>query len=266
VLRNLQLNVQHRPSGRHRLLSILPVDQGIDTPGGQLRSQPRYFDPKNLVELPSPATATPWPPLVSWGGSPPLRHKIPFIAKLNHNELLTYRPSTTDPVRSVPQAYELARWGSGDYLLRVGGVRPPDTGDLEAFKKRTRWACSPCCGPTCATTLQGRRRRLLLAPISRAGNHNRRDIEADIIKQKQAETTTATAPSTSGADKLVYEQLTTDNTIDLTVGRWSTASRTHPDDQLGGDSKGDTDLARPYAPVINKRAGGRPHHRSQSRR
>src|ERR1700720_3296762 len=100
VLRNLQQVFNTGRLGRTGYLSILPVDQGIEHSGAaSFAKNPAYFDPKNLVELAIEAGCNAFATTFGVLGMVSRRyaHKIPFIVKLNHNELLTY-PNQFDQI------------------------------------------------------------------------------------------------------------------------------------------------------------------------
>src|SRR5262245_47606863 len=117
VLRNLQALFSHGRLGGTGYVSILPVDQGVEhSAAASFAPNPRYFDPANIVELAIDggcnAVATTFG--VLGAVSRRYAHKIPFIVKMNHNELLTY-PNRFDQVMfgSVEQAHDLGAAGVG---------------------------------------------------------------------------------------------------------------------------------------------------------
>jgi class I fructose-bisphosphate aldolase len=117
VLRNLGVLLNTGRVGGTGYISILPVDQGIEhTAAASFSPNPIYFDPKNIVELAIDAGCNAVATTLGVLGAVARRyaHKIPFIAKLNHNELLTY-PQEYDQVMfgSVQQAFELGAVGVG---------------------------------------------------------------------------------------------------------------------------------------------------------
>src|SRR5579875_640021 len=117
VLRNLQMLLNSGRLGGTGYISILPVDQGIEhSAAASFAPNPDYFDPKNIVELGIESGCNAVTTTVGVLGMVARRyaHKIPFIAKLNHNELLSY-PNTYDQVMfgSVQQAFELGAVGVG---------------------------------------------------------------------------------------------------------------------------------------------------------
>jgi class I fructose-bisphosphate aldolase len=266
VLRNLQLMYDTGRLGDTGYLSILPVDQGIEHSGASsFARNPAYFDPKNLVELALEggcnAVATTFGVL----GAVARRyaHKIPFIAKLNHNELLTY-PAKYDQIMfgSVREAYELGAVGVGATIY-FGS----DQADRQIQEVSRSFQEAHALGLFTVLWCYLRNDAFkvdgvdysLAADLTGQANHIGVTIEADIIKQKQAENNNGYGAVGFGrTDKLVYEQLTTDHPIDLT--RWQVvncyAGRI-PLINSGGDSKGDSDLAQAVrTAVINKRAGG----------
>ncbi|MGH9094202.1 MAG: class I fructose-bisphosphate aldolase, partial [Acidimicrobiales bacterium] len=117
VLRNLQAVLDHGRLGGTGYLSILPVDQGIEhSAAASFAKNPAYFDPKNLVELAVEAGCNAVATTFGVLGAVSRRYapKIPFIVKLNHNELLTY-PAKYDQVMygSVQEAYDLGAMAVG---------------------------------------------------------------------------------------------------------------------------------------------------------
>jgi len=266
VLRNLQLMYDTGRLGGTGYLSIIPVDQGIEHSGAaSFARNPAYFDPKNLVELAIAGNCNAVATTFGVLGAVARRyaHKIPFIAKLNHNELLTY-PTKYDQILfgSVQQAYELGAVGVGATIYFGSDESDRQIQEIsEAFQEAHALGLFTvlwCYLRNDAFKVDGVDYSLS-ADLTGQANHIGVTIEADIIKQKQAENNNGYGAVDFGrTDKLVYEQLTTDNPIDLT--RWQVvncyAGRI-PLINSGGDSKGATDLAQAVrTAVINKRAGG----------
>ena len=173
-------------------MSILPVDQGIEhSAAASFAPNPKYFDPKNIVELAIEggcnAVATTFGVLGLC--SRKYAHKIPFIVKINHNELLTL------PERVRPDHVRLGRAGlrpgrrrrRRHHLLRLARVAPPDHRGQRGVRSRpTSSACSRCCGATCATPafkVDGVDYHAA-ADLTGQANHLGVTIQADIIKQK----------------------------------------------------------------------------------
>jgi class I fructose-bisphosphate aldolase len=247
-------------------LSILPVDQGIEHSGAaSFAKNPAYFDPKNLVELAIEggcnAIATTFGVLGMM--SRRYAHRIPFIVKLNHNELLTY-PNRFDQVMfgSVQEAYNLGAvgvgatiyFGSEESMRQLQEVSEAfqEAHDLGLFT--VLW----CYLRNDAFKKDGVDYSLS-ADLTGQANHMGVTIEADIIKQKAPENNGGfTTIGFGKTDKLVYSELTTDHPIDLT--RWQVVNcymGRVPLINSGGESKGDSDLGQAVrTAVINKRAGG----------
>jgi class I fructose-bisphosphate aldolase len=266
VIRNLASIYAHGRLGGTGYLSILPVDQGIEhSAGASFAKNPAYFDPANLVELAleggSSAIAT------TLGGlgvvARRYAHKIPFIVKLNHNDFLHY-PNTYDQVMfgSVRQAADLGAVGVGATIY----YGSPEA-DRQIQEVRRAFKNAHALGLFTILWCYLRNDAFktkeadytLSADLTGQANHMGVTIEADIIKQKQPENNGGYNALKFGmTDPLVYEQLTTDNPIDMT--RWQVvncyAGRI-PLINSGGASSGSNDMAQAVrTAVINKRAGG----------
>ena len=266
VLRSLASIYNHGRLAGTGYISILPVDQGIEHSGAaSFARNPAYFDPKNLVELAVEggcnAVATTLGVLGMVGRR--YAHKIPFIAKLNHNELLTY-PSQYDQIMfgSPREAYDLGAVGVGATIYYGSEHATRQIQEVsEAFQEAHELGMFTvlwCYLRNNAFKKDGVDYSLS-ADLTGQANHLGVTIEADIIKQKQAENNGGyNAIGFGRTDPLVYDQLTTDNPIDLT--RWQVVNcymGRIPLINSGGESKGDTDLAQAIrTAVINKRAGG----------
>jgi class I fructose-bisphosphate aldolase len=267
VLRNLQARLGHGRLGGTGYVSILPVDQGIEhSAGASFAPNPQYFDPRNIVELAVEggcnAVATTFG--VLGAVSRAYAHKIPFIVKMNHNELLTY-PNKYDQAMfgSVEQAFDLGAaavgatvyFGSEEATRQLQEVSQAfaQAHDLGMFT--VLW-----CYLRNSAFKQGGVDYHNAADLTGQANHIGVTIEADIIKQK--------LPSNNGGynalenygktNKAVYDTLTSDHPIDLC--RWQVANNYMGRIGLinsGGESKGASDLAEAVrTAVINKRAGG----------
>jgi fructose-bisphosphate aldolase, class I len=266
VLRNLGTLYNHGRLGGTGYLSILPVDQGIEhSAAASFAPNPEYFDPKNIVELALAgdcnAVAT------TLGGlgiiSRRYAHRIPFIVKLNHNDLLRF-PNTYDQqmFASVQQAFDLGAIGVGAtiYFGSEGSVHQIEE-VRQAFAEAHRLGLFTVlwCYLRNDAFVTGGVDYQLSADLTGQGNHLGVTIEADIIKQKQAVNNGGyNAVKFGKTDPRVYSELTTDNPIDLT--RWQVvncyAGRVGMINS-GGEAKGDNDLAAAVrTAVINKRAGG----------
>jgi class I fructose-bisphosphate aldolase len=247
-------------------LSILPVDQGIEhSAAASFAKNPAYFDPANLIELALDAQCSAIATTLGGLGAVARRyaHRIPFIAKLNHNEFLHY-PDQYDQVMfgSPRQAADLGAIGVGatiyfgseqsDRQLQEVRAAFAEAHDLGMFT--VLW-----CYLRNAAFKTPEADYHLAADLTGQANHIGVTIEADLIKQKQPENNGGYLALKFGrTDPLVYEQLTSDNPIDWT--RWQVvncyAGRIGMINS-GGESVGASDLAQAVrTAVINKRAGG----------
>ena len=267
VLRNLQSLFDHgRLSGTGHV-SILPVDQGIEhSAAASFAPNPAYFDPANIVELAIDggcnAVASTYGVLASV--SRRYAHRIPFIVKINHNELLTL-PNQFDQVMfgSVDQAFDLGAAGVGATIY-FGS--PESTRQIqevsEAFARAHELGMFTvlwCYLRNPGFKVDGVDHHAS-ADLTGQANHLGVTIRADIIKQKLPETNGGYR-ALSGYGKthdLVYDELTTDHPIDLC--RWQVANCYMGRIGLinsGGASSGASDLAEAVrTAVVNKRAGG----------
>jgi class I fructose-bisphosphate aldolase len=266
VLRNLQTVFNTGRLGGTGYLSILPVDQGIEHSGAASFSKnPAYFDPHNLLEL---ALAAGCNAVAMTVGSLAIvarryAHRIPFIVKLNHNELLTY-PNRYDQVMfaSPQEAYDLGAVGVGATIYFGSGEATRQLQEVsEAFQEAHAHGMFTVlwCYLRNDAFKKGGVDYSVSADLTGQANHMGATIEADIIKQKQPESNGGyTALQYGRTDPLVYSQLTTDNPIDL--ARWQVVNcymGRVPLINSGGESKGEDDLAQAVrTAVINKRAGG----------
>jgi class I fructose-bisphosphate aldolase len=247
-------------------LSILPVDQGIEhSAAASFAKYPAYMDPARLCELAIEGGCSAFATTLGTLGVVARRyaHKIPFLLKINHNELLTY-PGRADQVMfaSVRQAFDLGAvavgatvyWGSEQSTRQLQEVG-------QAFAE------AHCLGMFTVLWCYLRNDAFkhdgvdysLSADLTGQANHLGVTIEADIIKQKLPTCNGGyTALKYGRTDPLVYSELTTDNPIDLT--RWQVANCYMGRIGLinsGGESAGAGDLAQAVrTAVINKRAGG----------
>ncbi|MGH9209415.1 MAG: class I fructose-bisphosphate aldolase [Acidimicrobiales bacterium] len=266
VLRNLQSLFDHGRLGGTGYVSILPVDQGIEhSAAASFAPNPQYFDPANIVEL---ALAGGCNGVASTFGvlgavSRRYAHRIPFIAKLNHNELLTY-PNKFDQVMfgSVEQAFDLGAAGVGATIYFGSDEATRQLQEVaEAFAQAHELGMFTvlwCYLRNSAFKKDGVDYHNA-ADLTAQANHLGVTIEADIIKQKLPTNNGGyTALGFGKTSPLVYDSLTTDHPVDLC--RWQVANNYMGRIGLinsGGESKGASDLAEAVrTAVINKRAGG----------
>ncbi len=267
VLRSLGQLYGSGRLGGSGYISILPVDQGIEHSGAaSFAPNPIYFDPANIVRLAIDggcnAVATTFG--VLGAVSRRFAHKIPFIVKLNHNELMTY-PNKFDQVMfgSVRQAWDLGAAGVGATIY-FGS--PESTRQIQEVAAAFKQAHDLGMFTVLWCYLRNNSFKVdgvdyhVSADLTGQANHIGVTIEADIIKQKLPENNGGyNALSGYGKTaKAVYETLTTDHPIDL--ARWQVLNCYAGRIGLinsGGESKGAGDLAAALkTAVINKRAGG----------
>jgi len=266
VLRSLQSMYSHGRLAGTGYLSILPVDQGIEHSGAaSFAKNPAYFDPKNIVELAIEGGCNAVATTLGVLGLVSRRyaHRIPFIVKLNHNDLLVY-PTRYDQIMfaSPRQAWELGAAGVGATVYfgsEESSRQIQEVSDAFAEAHELGMFTVLWCYLRNDAFKKDGKDYSVSADLTGQANHLGVTIEADVIKQKQPENNGGYRAIGFGrTDPLVYEQLTTDNPIDLT--RWQLANcymGRIPLINSGGESKGEGDLAQAVrTAVINKRAGG----------
>jgi class I fructose-bisphosphate aldolase len=266
VLRNLQSLFDHGRLAGTGYVSILPVDQGIEHSGAaSFAPNPRYFDPANLVELAVEGGCNAVASTFGVLGAVSRRyaHRIPFIVKLNHNELLTY-PNKYDQVMfgSVEQAFDLGAAGVGATIYFGSEEATRQLQEVsEAFARAHELGMFTvlwCYLRNSAFKKDGVDYHNA-ADLTGQANHIGVTIEADIIKQKLPTVNNGYGALGFGkTSPLVYESLTSEHPVDLC--RWQVANNYMGRVGLinsGGESKGATDVAEAVrTAVINKRAGG----------
>src|SRR5579871_6522655 len=268
TMRNLQQMFDHGRLAGTGYLSILPVDQGIEhSAGASFAPNPIYFDPQAIVELAVEGGANAVASTVGVLGAVSRRfaHRIPFIVKINHNELLTY-PNRFDQVlfASVKRAWELGATGVGATIYFGSEESTRQIVEIsqafEAAHSLGMFTVLWCYLRNPAFKHDGVDYHLS-ADLTGQANHLGVTIEADIIKQKLPENNggyNALGPDYGKTSKLVYSELTSDHPIDLC--RYQVANCYMGRAGLinsGGASSGATDLAEAVrTAVINKRAGG----------
>jgi class I fructose-bisphosphate aldolase len=265
VLGNLQRLVGHGRLRNTGYLSILPVDQGIEhSAGASFAPNPEYFDPENIVRLAIEGGCNAVASTFGVLGMTARKyaHKIPFIVKINHNELLTL-PSKFDQVMfgRVEQAYDMGAaavgatiyFGSEEATRQIVEVAQAFQRAHELGLATILWCYLRNSG------FKADKDYHVAADLTGQANHLGVTIQADIIKQKLPENNGGyTALKFGKTSPLVYEKLTTDHPIDLCryqvancyMGRCGLINS-------GGASSGAGDLAQAVrTAVINKRAGG----------
>ncbi len=266
TLRSLQALLNHGRLGGTGYCNILPVDQGVEhSAGASFAPNPLYFDPENIVRLAIEGGCNGVASTFGVLGivSRKYAHKIPFIVKLNHNELLSY-PAKFDQTLfgTVKSAWDIGAlavgatiyWGSTESDRQLKEI-------AEAFQQAHELGMATilwCYLRNNAFVVDGKDYHTS-ADLTGQANHLGVTIQADIIKQK--------LPTNNGGynavkfgktSKLVYDDLTSDHPIDLCryqvlncySGRVGLINS-------GGESKGADDLLDAVTTaVINKRAGG----------
>ncbi len=266
VLRNLQSLFDHGRLGGTGYISILPVDQGIEhSAAASFAPNPAYFDPKNIVELALDAGCNAVASTLGVLGamSRSYAHRIPFIVKLNHNQLLTY-PNQHDQVMfgSVAQSFDLGAAGVGAtiYFGAEESMRQlQEVSEAFAYAHELgMFTVLWCYLRNPGFKVDGVNYEAS-ADLTGQANHLGVTIGADIIKQKQPENNNGYGAVSFGKTHArVYDELTTDHPIDLT--RWQVVNCYMGRIGLinsGGASSGAGDLEQAVrTAVINKRAGG----------
>ncbi|MFL9843291.1 class I fructose-bisphosphate aldolase [Flavobacterium rhizosphaerae] len=266
VLRSLSSLYNHGRLAGSGYISILPVDQGIEhTAGSAFAANPIYFDPENIIKLAIEggcnAVAT------TFGGlaflSRKYAHKIPFIVKINHNELLTY-PTKYDQIMygSVDDAWNLGATAVGATIYF--GSENSNRQIVEVAKAFERahqlgMATILWCYTRNSDYTKDSVNYETAADVTGQANHLGVTIQADIIKQKLAVNNGGfTAIKFAKSDPKMYSELSSDHPVDLCryqvlncyAGRAGLINS-------GGESKGASDFADAIkTSVINKRAGG----------
>jgi len=266
VLRNMQILFDHGNLAGTGYLSILPVDQGIEhSAGASFAPNPIYFDPENIVKLAIEGGCSAVASTLGVLGSVARKyaHRIPFIVKINHNDLLVY-PAKYDEFlfASVKQAFDMGAaaigatiyYGSEESSRQIQEISEAFALAHELGMVTVLWAYlrNP------AFVKDGVDYHTA-ADLTGQANHLAATIEADIVKQKQPDVNGGyTAVKFGKTSPRVYAKLTTPHPIDLTryqvincyLGRAGLINS-------GGASEGENDLAEAVrTAVINKRAGG----------
>ena len=269
VLVNLQRIISHGRLSGTGYVSILPVDQGIEHSGGaSFAKNPDYFDPENIVKLAIEggcnAVASTFG--VLGAVSRKYAHKIPFIVKINHNELLTY-PNKFDQILfgTVKQALDMgaAAVGATIYFGSEESARQiVEISQAFALAHELGMATILWCYLRNSSFKKDKDYHVS-ADLTGQANHLGVTIQADIIKQKLPENNGGYKALNSGGvsygkfDERIYTELTSDHPIDLC--RYQVASCYMGGAGLinSGGASGKDDMADAVATaVINKRAGG----------
>src|SRR5579872_7183632 len=269
VLRSLQALFNHGRLAGTGYLSILPVDQGIEhTAGASFAANPEYFDPENICKLAVEGGCNAVASTLGVLGATARKyaHKIPFLLKFNHNELLSY-PNTYDQTlfASMKQAYDMGcvavgatiYFGSEESRRQIVEISQAFAHAHELGMATVLWCYLR------NSAFKADKDYHVSADLTGQANHLGVTIEADIIKQKLPENNGGYAALNMGDssygkfDKRIYTDLSSDHPIDLC--RYQVANcymgRAGLINSGGASGANDFEEAATTA-VINKRAGG----------
>ncbi|HNR12580.1 MAG TPA: class I fructose-bisphosphate aldolase [Thermodesulfobacteriota bacterium] len=265
VLRNMQMLFGSGRLAGSGYVSILPVDQGVEhTAGASFAPNPRYFDPEQIITLAIEGGCNAVASTLGTLGSVARKyaHKIPFILKLNHNELLTY-PEHYDQIffAHVDQAWDMGALGVGATIYYGS---PESDRQIQEITEAFSYAHSLGMITILWTYLRNPVFKTetndyhLAADLTGQANYLGVTIEADIIKQKQPENNGGFQAIEFGkTDEKMYSELTSDNPIDLTRYQVANCYMGRAGLINSGGASGKDDLAQAVrTAVINKRAGG----------
>jgi len=271
VLRNLNALYNHGRLAGTGYMSLLPVDQGVEhSAGASFAPNPAYFDPANIIELAIEGGCN---GVASTLGvlnsiSRDYAHKIPFIVKLNHNELLSY-----------PNQYDQTLFASVDQAFDMGAVAVGATVYFGSEQSRRQileiseaFEHAHSLGMVCVLWAYLRNNVFkhegvdyhVSADLTGQANHLAATIDADIVKQKQAQNNGGfnaidgiNAIKYGKTHPKVYSELTTEHPIDLVRYQVANCYMGRVGMINSGGASGDDDLHQAVrTAVINKRAGG----------
>ena len=266
VLKSLSQMFNHGRLAGTGYLSILPVDQGIEhSAAASFAPNPDYFDPENIIKLAIEggcnAVASTFG--VLGAVSRKYAHKIPFILKINHNELLSY-PNTADQTlfsSNLEQAFDMGcvgvgatvYWGSHESRRQLQEIS-----DIFSMAHKLGMFTILWCYVRNSNFKKDGTDYQASADLTGQANHLGVTLQADIIKQKLPENNGGyNALSFGKTSPLVYSQLTTDNPIDLTRYQVANCFMGRAGLINSGGPSGANDLKQAVlTAVINKRAGG----------
>jgi len=265
VLRNLQTIFNTGNLKGTGYISILPVDQGIEHSGGaSFAPNPIYFDPENIVKLAIEGGCNAVASSLGVLGAVARKyaHKIPFILKINHNELLTY-PNKADQIMfaNVDQAFEMGAVAVGATVY-FGSEQ--SSRQIQEVSEAFRYAHSLGLVTVLWAYLRNPAFKKddvdyhLSADLEGQANHLSATIEADIVKQKLAENNGGfNAIGFGKTDEKVYSELSSEHPIDLNRYQVINCYMGRAGLINSGGASGSNDLADAVkTAVINKRAGG----------
>lgn len=269
VLTNLQRLFEHGRLGRTGYLSILPVDQGIEhSAGASFAKNPDYFDAENIVKLAIEGGCNAVASTYGVLGAVARRyaHKIPFIVKINHNELLSY-PNKFEqiPFGTVKEAYDMGACAVGATIY-FGS----EQSDRQIVEISRAFADAHELGMATVLWCYLRNDAFkkdkdyhVSADLTGQANHLGVTIQADIIKQKLSENNGGYQALNMGDssygkfDKRIYSDLASDHPIDLCRYQVANCYMGRAGLINSGGASGANDFQEAViTAVINKRAGG----------
>lgn len=264
VLRSIEQLFSTGRLGGTGYVSILPVDQGIEhTAGASFAPNPIYFDPENIVKLAIEggcnAVASTFGVLGAVGRR--YAHRIPFLVKLNHNELMTY-PNKFDQIMfgQVEQAWDMGASAVGATIYFGSEESSRQIVEVaEAFYRAHQLGMATVLW--CYTRNNEFKKDKdyhVAADLTAQANHLGVTIEADIIKQKLPENNGGfTAVKFAKTHPKMYTDLASDHPIDLCRYQVANCYMGRAGLINSGGASGDNDFAEAVrTAVINKRAGG----------
>jgi len=265
VMRNMHLLFNTGRLAGTGYMSILPVDQGIEHSGGaSFAPNPIYFDPEKIIELALEGQCNAVASTLGVLGSVARKyaHKIPFLLKINHNEILSY-PNTYDQIlfASVDQAFDMGAVAVGATIY-FGSEE--SSRQIQEITEAFRYAHSLGMVTFLWAYLRNSAFKKdgidyhLSADLTGQANHLSVTIEADIVKQKQPENNGGyNAIKFGKTHPKVYSELTSDHPIDLTRYQVVNCYMGRSGLINSGGASGENDMAQAVrTAVINKRAGG----------
>jgi class I fructose-bisphosphate aldolase len=265
VLGNLQRLLDHGRLRGTGYVSILPVDQGIEHSGGaSFAKNPAYFDPESIVRLAVEGGCNAVASTLGVLGAVARRyaHRIPFIAKFNHNEFLSY-PNRFDQIffGRVKQCADMgaAAVGATIYFGSAESSRQiVEVGEAFQAAHEMGMATVLWCYLRNSAFKTKEADYHLAADLTGQANHLGVTLEADIIKQKLPETNRGFEAVNFGkTDKRVYEKLTSAHPIDMTRYQVANCYMGRAGLINSGGASGENDFVEAVkTAVINKRAGG----------
>ncbi len=270
VLRSLQTLFDTGRLGGTGYVSILPVDQGIEHSGGaSFAKNPAAFDPEHIVELAIEGGCNAVASTFGLLGSVARKyaHKIPFVVKINHNELMTY-PNTYDQIMfgSIEKAFDMGAVAVGATIYFGSQESGRQIQEIaKAFERAHELGMATilwCYTRNSSFKVNGNDYHSS-ADLTGQANHIGVTLEADIIKQKQPVNNGGYKALNMGdssygkLDERIYTELATDHPIDLTRYQVANCYMGRAGLINSGGSSGENDFAQAVrTAVINKRAGG----------